>query len=51
MTKREIEERIEKLEDSRFYLSMKDFWDRRDYQRDNELCNEIRKLREELKNF
>ena len=39
------EERIEELENRRFFLAMKDFWDRRDFERDEELRREIEELK------
>lgn len=48
MTKAELKERIETLENERFYLNMKDMWTARDYQKDAKLTEEIRKLKKEL---
>ena len=48
MTKREIEEKITKLEENLFYLNMKDRWNNRDYDLYTELTNEIKKLKKGL---
>ena len=48
MMKSEIEKRIEELEDKRFYLAMKDRWDRDDYAVDRQWFNELLKLKKEL---
>ena len=48
MLKHEIEKRIEKLEERKFYLAMKDRWNFEDYKLNTELFNEIRKLKEML---
>lgn len=39
-----IEMKIKALEEKRFYLAMKDRWDARDYQKDNEWFAEIIEL-------
>lgn len=48
MTNREIEERIEELENKKFYLAMKDRWNDRDFQRDRELSRQIIELKAQL---
>ena len=48
MTRTEILNKIDELETARFYLAMKDHWNREDFARDNELFNEIRALKEML---
>lgn len=49
MTKQEILNRIEKLEDRYFYLNMKDHWTEADYEREYELRCELYDLKKELK--
>lgn len=48
MTTTEIKARINELEKSRFYLSMKDHWDYKDFSKDGQLAREIAKLTAEL---
>ena len=48
MTRQEIEKKIEELENRRFFLAMKDFWDRKDFELDDKLYDEIRELKKEL---
>lgn len=48
MTKKEIEKRIEEINDNRFYLNMKDHWINEDYRKDNNYKEELRKLKEML---
>lgn len=48
MTKKEIEEKIEKLEMRKFYLNMVDRWTREDYNRMDEINKELRNLKEML---
>lgn len=50
MNKQEIEKRIEKLENDRFFLNMKDRWNFNDYRRDDELKKEIKNLKKILDN-
>lgn len=50
MTRKQIEEQIEKLENRKFYLNMKDRWNREDYKRNDDLNKQLRELKEELKN-
>lgn len=50
MTRQEIEKQIEELEDRKFYLAMKDRWNREDYKNNSNLNTQIRTLKEELKN-
>ena len=38
------EERIRELENRRFFLAMKDFWNREDFKKDEELRKEIEEL-------
>lgn len=48
MTRTEILNKIDELETARFYLAMKDHWNREDFARDNELFKEIMTLKEML---
>lgn len=48
MTKKEINERIETLENKIFYLNMKDRWDSRDRMTMDEWKRELTLLKEEL---
>lgn len=48
MTRKEIENRIEKLETERFYLAMKDRWNDRDRELDRKYWIEILDLKKEL---
>lgn len=48
MTMTEKKARIEKLESLRFYLSMKDRWDYKDYEQDRAWFNELLKLKKEV---
>lgn len=50
MTRQEIEKQIEELENRKFYLAMKDRWNREDYKRNDDLNKQLRELKEELKN-
>ena len=50
MTKQEIEKQIEELEDRKFYLAMKDRWNREDYKKNDDFNKQLRELKEELKN-
>ena len=50
MTRKQIEKQIEKLENRKFYLNMKDRWNREDYKRNDDLNKQLRELKEELKN-
>ena len=45
MTIKEIKNKIEELEDEKFYLAMKDHWDTEDYQYNNKLFGKIQKLK------
>lgn len=49
MKKELIKERIEKIEEQRFYLSCKDHWNSSDYAKDDEMLKEIRELTKMLK--
>ena len=49
MREQEIKNRIEEIENARFYLMMKDRWEREDYRRDDELVKELIGLKKELK--
>lgn len=51
MTKEQITQRLEELNRARFLLAMKDFWSRADFDRDNKMRAEIRKLEKELEKF
>ena len=48
MSKTEIIERINKIENSRFYLSMKDRWDSEDYAWDRAMVKELVSLKKSL---
>lgn len=48
MNKQEIEKRIEELENRRFFLQMKDYWNFNDYRQDDELKEEIKNLKKML---
>ena len=48
MTKQEIEKRIEDLEERRFALAMCDRWTQEDYDLNDRLLEEIKKLKAEL---
>ena len=48
MTRKEIEEKIEKLEMRKFMLNMVDRWTREDYNRMDEINKELRNLKEML---
>ena len=39
------EEKIRELENTRFFLAMKDNWNRKDFERDEELRKEIEELK------
>lgn len=49
MTKKEILEKLEKLETEKFYLDMKDHWEGSDYLRAASLTTEIHTLKKKLK--
>ena len=49
MTRQEIINRIEKIEDARFYHKMKDHWNWKDFEYDRKLANEEFELRKQLK--
>jgi hypothetical protein len=48
MLKQTIQDRINELENERFYLAMKDRWTPSDYQTDATYCNEINQLKKML---
>ena len=48
MTKNEIKERIDRLEDLKFYLNMKDRWTTEDYKTINRYHREIQELKKQL---
>lgn len=48
MTKEEMKQRLEKLEDERFLLEMKDRWDAKDFETDRMYGREIRELKREI---
>ena len=50
MTRKQIEEQIEKLEERKFYLNMKDRWIREDYKRNDEINEALKEWKEALKN-
>ena len=50
MTRKELEQRLNKLLDNKFYLAMKDHWNAEDYRRDCEYDREIAKIRKKLEN-
>ena len=43
-----MREKLEKLEERKFYLNMKDRWTANDYRIMNEINEEIRKIKKEL---
>ena len=49
MSKEEIERRITMLESNLFYLRMKDHWSGMDYDRADEIRNEISNLKKMIK--
>lgn len=49
MTINEIRERINKLEERRFYLSMKDRWTNADFDYDSKLLRELADLRRQAR--
>lgn len=49
MMREKIEKRIDELESARFFLAMKDRWDRRDYEADDKMFKELLELKEQLK--
>lgn len=51
MTKEQITQRLEELNRARFLLAMKDFWSRADFNHDDKMRAEIRKLEKELEKF
>lgn len=48
MTRQEIENKIKEIENKRFFLAMKDMWNREDFERDRKWNNEVRELEKEL---
>lgn len=48
MTREEIKGKIEEIERRRFFLAMKDMWNREDFERDRKWYNEVRELEKEL---
>jgi hypothetical protein len=48
MTREEIKKRIEDLEEKRFYLAMKDMWNKEDYRKNDEWYTEIIELKKLL---
>ena len=48
MTKKEINEKMYKVQEARFSLAMKDRWSGRDYRRDDEYKKELTELINEL---
>ena len=48
MTKSEIKERIDRLEDLKFYLNMKDRWTTEDYRTMSRYRREIQELKKQL---
>lgn len=48
MTKVEMEQRLEKLEDERFLLEMKDRWSAKDFDTDRMYGREIRELKKKI---
>ena len=49
MTMQEINKKLEELCKQEFYLQMKDRWTAEDYETDRKMNEEIRQLKEELK--
>ena len=50
MTRENIEKKIKHVKERKFYLAMKDRWSFADYQLNDELNKQLKKLKEELKN-
>lgn len=48
MTREEIIKRMNEIETKRFYLKMKDFWDRKDFETDDKWFKEWFELKKEL---
>ena len=48
MTRTEILNKIDELETARFYLAMKDHWNREDFARDAKWCEEVMALKKVL---
>ena len=49
MSRKEIEELIEKIETQQFLLKMKDYWSGDDFARDREYSHDLKELRAKLK--
>ena len=49
MTRKEILDRIDEIETARFYLAMKDHWNREDFEQDGNLFEEWAELKRKLK--
>lgn len=50
MTREEIINRIETLENKMFYLKMKDHWTPSDFETDRKMYHEVKELKKELEN-
>ena len=48
MTRTEIKDRINQLENEKFLLSMKDFWTDKDFEDNKRMFTELKSLREML---
>lgn len=48
MTREEMQKRLETLETRSFYLAMKDHWDRKDFELDTKMFNEMLELKKAL---
>jgi hypothetical protein len=48
MTKNEIKEKIDRLEDLKFYLNMKDHWTTEDYRTMDRYYRKIQELKKQL---
>lgn len=48
MSIEKLKEELEELEEKRFYLDMKDSWNREDYKRDDELLTRRKEIEKEL---
>ena len=48
MTKEQLQQQIKEVELDIFYLAMKDMWDRKDFERDDELHKKLKELQEAL---
>ncbi len=49
--KQELIDRLNTLNKKRFYLAMKDFWNRSDFEADEAMKKEIAEIEKKLENF